>query len=253
MAEWLKLQLRKGVTAEGDTLWPPAQSETMWTVHTPNAVSPASRELYPTTNFRGYGLGWALNDYRSHRVISHGGGYDGMFSRVMLVPEANLGVVVLTNSMTGISNAITNRILDAYLGGDPRDWSSILLTRENAAKERETQRRAAVVKQTVSATKPSRSLDAYAGTYGGPMYGDIAVASENGGLVLRFLPNPDLVADLRHLQFDTFLIEWRRPWPWFGSGTAHFVLSAAGVPERLELNVPNEDFWFEELELRRKR
>jgi hypothetical protein len=85
------------------------------------------------------------------------------------------------------------------------------------------------------------------------MYGDIAVASENGGLVLRFLPNPDLVADLRHLQFDTFLIEWRRPWPWFGSGTAHFVLSAAGVPERLELNVPNEDFWFEELELRRKR
>ncbi|HSJ09196.1 MAG TPA: serine hydrolase, partial [Longimicrobiales bacterium] len=252
MAEWLKLQLRGGITASGDTLFRPTQQWTMWTVHTPLAVSASNRELYPSTNFRGYGLGWSLNDYKGRRVVSHGGGYDGMYSRVMLVPEENLGIVVLTNGMTGVSTAITNQVADAYLGGETRDWSATLLEREKAATARETERRAAVVRQTVPNTRPSLPLHAYAGTYGGDFYGDATVAVENGRLVLRLLPNHELVADLTHLQFDTFVVEWRRPWPWFGSGIVQFVLSPAGEPVEMKMNIPNEDLWFEELELRRR-
>jgi CubicO group peptidase (beta-lactamase class C family) len=252
MAEWLKLQLNGGVTSGGDTIFQPAQSRIMWTMHTPQPVSTGSRELYPSTNFRGYGLGWALNDYHGRLVASHGGGYDGMYSRVVLVPQENLGIVVLTNSMTGISTAIANQIVDAYLGAEPRDWSSILLPRERQSSTAENARRAAAVRQTVANTSPSLPLSAYAGTYGGAMYGDAAVTLEGGRLVLRLLPNPDFVADLRHLQFDTFVIEWRRAWPWFGAGTAQFLLSAAGMVTELKLDVPNEDFWFTELELRRR-
>jgi CubicO group peptidase (beta-lactamase class C family) len=252
MAEWLKLQLRNGVTLDGDTLFRPAQGWMMWTVHTPLAVARAGRELYPTTNFRGYGLGWSLNDYRGRLLASHGGGYDGMYSRVVLVPEENLGVVVLTNSMTGISTAIANHVLDAWLGGQTRDWSAVLLERERAAAAREAERRARAVRQVVAGTRPSLALAAYAGTYGGPMYGDATVAVEDGGLVLRLLPNAELVADLRHLQYDTFVLEWRRPWPWFGAGTAQFVLSPAGRPAELRLDVPNEDLWFHELQFLRR-
>jgi CubicO group peptidase (beta-lactamase class C family) len=252
MAEWLKLQLRAGISPAGDTIFRPAQSRIMWTMHTPQAVSASSRELYPSTNFRGYGLGWALNDYQGRLIASHGGGYDGMYSRVVLAPQENLGIVVLTNSMTGISTAIANRILDAYLGAEPRDWSTILLNRERQASAAEARRRAEVVRQTVPNTRPSLPLAAYAGTYSGPMYGDATVTEENGRLVLRLLPNAELVADLRHLQFDTFVIEWRRPWPWFGSGVAQFILSPAGAVTELRLDVPNEDLWFHELELRRR-
>jgi CubicO group peptidase (beta-lactamase class C family) len=252
MAAWLNVQLARGVVAEGDTLFQPRRAAEMWTVHTPLAVGAASRELYPTTNFRGYGLGWSLNDYKGRFVASHGGGYDGMFSRVVLVPDERLGVVVLTNSMTGISTAIANLVLDAYLGGDRRDWSDLLLARARAADTEEAARRAKVVEQTLPGTRPSLPLDAYAGRYGGPMYGDATVTVEDGGLVLRLLPNPDLVADLRHLQLDTWVLEWRRPWPWFGKGVAQFVLSAAGDVAELRLDVPNEDLWFHELELRRR-
>src|SRR5690606_41500865 len=112
MAAWLPLQLDGGVVAAGDTLFRPAQTHQMWTVHTPLAVPASTRELYPSTHFRGYGLGWSLNDYKARKIVSHGGGYDGMFSRVMMVPEENLGIVVLTNSTTGISTAITNMIAD---------------------------------------------------------------------------------------------------------------------------------------------
>jgi CubicO group peptidase (beta-lactamase class C family) len=252
MAEWMKVQLARGVVADGDTLFRPRRSAEMWTVHTPLAVGAASRELYPSTNFRGYGLGWSLNDYKGRLVASHGGGYDGMFSRVVLVPEERLGVVVLTNSMTGISTAIANLVLDAYLGGDRRDWSDLLLARARAADAEETARRARVVEQTLPGTRPSLPLDAYVGRYGGPMYGDATVTVEDGGLVLRLLPNPDLVADLRHLQLDTWVMEWRRPWPWFGKGIAQFIIAPAGEVAELRLDVPNQDLWFHELELRRQ-
>jgi hypothetical protein len=154
--------------------------------------------------------------------------------------------------MTGIATALANHVVDAYLGGQTRDWSAVLLERERAAIARETERRARVVRQTVQNTRPSLPLQAYAGSYGGPLYGDATVALEDGRLVPRLLPNPDFVADLRHLQFDTFVVEWRRPWPWFGAGTAQFVLSPAGAPTQLRLEVPNEDLWFHELEFVRR-
>jgi hypothetical protein len=154
--------------------------------------------------------------------------------------------------LTGISTAIANRIVDEYLGAEPRDWSGILLPRERQSSTAENARRAAAVRQTIPNTSPSLPLSAYAGTYGGAMYGDASVTLEDGRLVLRLLPNPDFVADLRHLQFDTFVIEWRRPWPWFGAGTAQFLLSPTGTVTELKLDVPNEDFWFTELELRRR-
>ena len=250
MSQWLQLQLRGGLLPDGDTLFSPTQQWTMWTVHTPLAVPPSMRTLYPSTHFRGYGLGWSLNDYEGRRLVSHGGAYDGMYSRVLLVPEEGLGMVVLTNSMTGISNAITNHIVDLYLGAEPRDWSGILREREEAGNRREAQRRADFVRVTLPNTKPALPLASYAGTYTGPML-DVSVTLENGGLVLR-LPHGELVADLRHRQLETFLIDWRREWAWFEDGVATFVLDEAGKVVELKLNVPNQDIFFEELVLKRE-
>ena len=85
------------------------------------------------------------------------------------------------------------------------------------------------------------------------MYGAATVtAEEQGGLVLRLLPNPDLVADLEHLHYDTYAIKWRKEFAWFGPGTAHFVADAKGRFVAIELDVPNDDLWFYELRLRRK-
>jgi CubicO group peptidase (beta-lactamase class C family) len=252
MAEWLKLQLDDGIRVPDDTIFSPRRSWEMRQVHTPFAVSPGYQELYPSTHFRGYGLGWSLRDYKGRKEISHGGGYDGMFSRVVMVPEEELGVVVLTNSMTGISTAIANRVLDVYLGGELRDWSEILRARAEEAAEREAERRAEVIERTVAGTEPSLPLEAYTGRYGGPMYGDAEVRLEDGGLVLRLLPNPDLVADLEHRQHDSWVIEWRRPFPWFGKGVAQFVLGMDGEVDELRLNVPNQDLWFHELELEKR-
>ncbi len=74
----------------------------------------------------------------------------------------------------------------------------------------------------------------------------------DGSLVLQFLPAAELVGDLRHLHYDTFIVEWRNQFPWFGRGTVQFILDAAGQPVEMKVDVPNEDFWFNELEVLRR-
>jgi CubicO group peptidase (beta-lactamase class C family) len=251
MAEWLQLQLNQG-ELDGRRFFSQESSWEMWTVHTPLRVSSNLRETMPSTHFRGYGLGWSLNDYKGRMIASHGGGYDGMFSRVVLVPEEDLGVVVLTNSMTSVSTAIANYVVDAFLGGEERDWSRTMLASFRAAREAFEARQTDLVDNSVGGTEPSLPLGGYVGNYGGAMYGEATVSEDSGGLVLRLLPNPDLVADLTHLHHDTFLVQWRERFSWFGQGTATFVLDATGVASEIRLDVPNDDLWFHELELKRK-
>src|SRR3546814_3953602 len=97
----------------------------MWSVLTPSPVSgPAVPQLAAAQpNFRGYGEGWVLTDYRGSKLVYHTGGWPGMVSRLTLVPGKELGVVVLTSAEVGSAfNAITMRVLDAYLDAPETDW-----------------------------------------------------------------------------------------------------------------------------------
>lgn len=85
------------------------------------------------------------------------------------------------------------------------------------------------------------------------MYGDATVTVEDGKLVLRLLPNPDLVADLSHWHYDVFKIDWRTDVTWFGNGKAQFLMNERGDVVEMKLNVPNDDFWFHELEFKKKK
>ena len=60
-----------------------------------------------------------------------------------------------------------------------------------------------------AASKPSLPLERYAATYEDAWYGDIAIALEQGKLVMTFSRTPSLVGDLEHWQYDTFVVRWR--------------------------------------------
>jgi len=251
MARWMTLQLNGG-ELRGTRLFSEEASRTMWTPLTSMAVSAGSEMRYPSTHFRAYGMGWSLMDYQGRRIVSHGGAYDGMYSRVVLVPEEDLGLVILTNSTTNISSALMYRFLDSCLGGQERDWAGDNHAAERRGKIAFVDRQEKIWEGRVPGTQPSLALGSYAGTYGGPMYGDAKVSLEDGGLVLQFLPSPELIGDLKHLHYNTFVVEWRNDFPWFGIGTVQFVLDPAGEVAEMRVDVPNDDFWFYELEFKRK-
>jgi CubicO group peptidase (beta-lactamase class C family) len=252
MAEWVRLQLGRG-TYQGKKIFSAAASREMWTPHSiVSGVSESAEKFNPTVHFNLYGLGWFLSDYRGREVVTHSGGLDGMTSRVALLPEENLGVVILTNSETPLQAFLFYKVFDVFLGAPPRDWSADYLARAKAARANAEAEAKKLEESRVPGTKPSLPLSSYAGTYGGQMYGDAKVTEEDGRLVVRLLPSPAYVGDLEHWHFDTFRLKWRDtvvyPYP---RGWVTFQLDAQGKVSEMKIDVPNPDFDFKELEFKR--
>ena len=64
-----------------------------------------------------YGLGWFLQNWKGKKVVQHGGNIDGFNSMVALLPEENLGFVMLTNvSASSLGNELMPLIWDAMTG-----------------------------------------------------------------------------------------------------------------------------------------
>jgi hypothetical protein len=125
------------------------------------------------------------------------------------VPELHLGVVVLTNQESGAAfNAVTYRVLDAYLGKDKKDWvaayAAAVKKSEANADDSWKQHESARDKNG----KPSLPLAGYAGTFRDPWYGDIEVSQQGGKLRLRFSKTAQLVGTMEPWQHDTFIVRW---------------------------------------------
>jgi hypothetical protein len=46
-------------------------------------------------------LGWFLSDVKGYKQVTHTGGLAGVVTQVTLLPEMNLGIIVLTNQQSG--------------------------------------------------------------------------------------------------------------------------------------------------------
>ncbi|HKP73621.1 MAG TPA: serine hydrolase, partial [Pyrinomonadaceae bacterium] len=251
MAQWIRLQLGRG-TYQGKKIFSTGASHEMWSPNTIIPIGEASAKFNPTRHFYLYGMGWFLSDYQGRKVASHGGGLDGMISQVAMMPEENLGVVVLTNSETPLASFMTNKVFDVFLGVPKRDWSAEYLARTAQAKAAAAEEEKKTEAARNPNTKPSLALASYAGSYTGEMYGEARVTEENGKLVLRLTPSPNFVGDLEHWQYDTFRVKWRDTVSYpFPRGFITFTLNARGQVDEMKLDVPNPDFDFKELEFRR--
>ena len=212
MANWLQLQLNRGAFPGGaGRLFSEAQSKEMWTAQTilPNREFPGSL-AHLNSSFAAYGLGWGLREYHGRQLVEHTGGVAGFVSRVMLVPEQNLGVVILTNAESGGAfDALLYHVLDHYLGAPKTDWVAAF---ESAEDQRSAQNASFMKEQDAqreSGAKPVLALEKYAGVYQDAWYGSATVHQENGGLVFTLDHTPAAVGDLQYWQYDTFKAHWR--------------------------------------------
>jgi CubicO group peptidase (beta-lactamase class C family) len=212
MARWMNLQLARGKLADGDSLFSQETSRELWTLVTPIEPGTPPPEIAPlASNFNGYALGFFVGDYRGRKIVRHTGGLRGYVSRVAMIPEANVGVTVLTNQESGAAfDAIAYHVLDHYLDVDPPfDWLGGWRT---VVAQWDSANAAGVIEAAAardSTAGPSLPLDRYAATYTDPWYGDVGITLEGGGLVVRFSHTPSLTGDLEHWQYDTFLVRWR--------------------------------------------
>jgi CubicO group peptidase (beta-lactamase class C family) len=261
LSKWMNVQLAGGVLPTNGTDGKPARlfsedsQQQMWSMLTPITIAkPPIEELAPLVpHFYGYGESWFLSDYRGERLVWHTGGWPGMVSRVTLVPELHLGVVVLTNQESGAAfNAVTYRVLDAYLNpAHKTDWVAVY---DKAVKKAKTNADDSFAKHTAERdanSKPSLPLAKYAGTYRDPWYGDVIVSHENGKLRLRFSKTAQLIGSMTPWQHDSFIVHWDDR-ALNADAFVNFVLDPDGVIREVRMQPvsPLTDFSFDFQDLR---
>jgi CubicO group peptidase (beta-lactamase class C family) len=207
MTEWVRMQL----AAPAGRLISEAAQQQMWSMVTPIDIDPAPvpalRAAQPS--FLGYAEGWYVSDYRGHRLVWHDGGFPGTVSRVTLVPELHLGVIVLTNQESVYAyNAITFHVLDSYLGGAAGNWIQAYAAATRIDAKDIAEADAKIQSGRIKDASPTRALGSYVGTYRDRWYGDVAIRLDQGQLRMTFTKSPRLVGSLSPWSKDTFLVRW---------------------------------------------
>lgn len=195
MTRWLELHLNGG-EVDGQRVVPAAAVERTHRPEMPleGGIGPVEGDA---VSHPSYALGWQVQDYRGHRMLQHGGGIDGFTSLMAVLPEDDLGVVVLSNRLgSAFTSAVALSAVDRMLGLEPRSWT------DRFRKRAEQARRASGSADTASAdAPPGHALSEYAGVYRHPAYGPMRVSDAGDSLAARL---GTMAIDLEHRHYDVF-------------------------------------------------
>jgi len=241
MAQWVRLQLGHGKYGQRQLISSGNLNE-MWLPNIQLRLEgPAARFMAPAANLAAYGMGWFLQDFNGRLAVHHGGNIDGMSAMVAMLPDEQLGVVVLTNlDGTPAPEAIFPYVFDMYTRDTPRDWNAELHNMLEPLRKQGKEAEAAAEKARVSGTKPSLDLPKYAGVYSDSMYGDLKITHADGKLRMAW---GAFGGTLEHWNYDSFraVMDHAR----LGKPMMTFVLDPTGKPAELKLDMaPEAEFRF---------
>lgn len=201
IARWMRLQLAQGAF-DGEQVISEAALAPM---HVPQAVSSMPQD--PATQRAGfYGLGSNVS-YTDFGAVqwSHSGAFtSGAATAVFFLPGSGFGVAALTNGFpVGAAEALCLSVLDlATTGSVTRDWLALAGSRIAAATADTYATETDWDTPPADAT-PAAPDESYVGAYHNDFYGDVEIAQDEHGLVLRIGPKP-LAFPLTHYDRDTF-------------------------------------------------
>lgn len=234
MALWVRFLL-DSTRVNGERLLGDRNFRTLFRPHT---FIPRER-FYPSAirtlpHWTAYGTGWFLQDYRGEFVAFHTGSLDGRIAIVGLLPDERFGVVMLANmDHAEFRHALMLKAFDLQLGEPSHDWNADLLALYDSLDARGDSIRAAREAERVADTRPQLALEAYAGTYRHPVWGDLIVRLLDGRLLASLGKNPELAGPLVHWHYETF--RWHRGDGRSEPGWLTFVLRSDGSIGALRL------------------
>ncbi|RPD57950.1 beta-lactamase/transpeptidase-like protein [Lentinus tigrinus ALCF2SS1-6] len=168
MTKWLAVLLNEGVDpSTNTTIIPLAAFAEMTAARTIVSGVPAG-----DLSIMGYGMGWFRMSYRGHDVVWHFGAIPGFSLLVAFLPSDNLGTVLLANmdEKQDDNMRILCRVIDEALAL-PHDEDSVVQVLKPHAKGETTP------DSTHAVEALPLDLEAYAGTYEDPAYGELTLCA----------------------------------------------------------------------------
>jgi hypothetical protein len=199
----------------------------------------------PSRHFLAYGLGWFLMDYQGYLMVTHGGGIDGMLSMTGILPEINLGIVILTNKLPhNLINALLLHVVDIFLESPSRDWNKSWHEFSQNVEKQKTEKRKNFEQAQVQGTQPTLDIAEYAGAYTSLIYGKANITQEKSKLFIRLSAHPSVIGELEHWHYDTFLCRWTDPV--FDQSIVPFAIDETGKVKTFKLSIRPD--WIDPLE-----
>ncbi len=151
-----------------------------------------------------YGLGWFVDNYRGHAMVSHGGNTLGFSSLLTLLPDQDFGLILLSNATSNFMiYPLTYMILDSVLGVDGSGWNEKFQGTIGAIFQAMAEGQKAMMESQVQGTTPSRPAEEYSGTFTAPAFGTLELSLADGQYTGTLNGFP---AMLNHFQYDDFLL-----------------------------------------------
>lgn len=169
MARWVRLQLGNG-SFEGQPIVSP---ENLAFTRTPKVA---------ISDKMAYALGWVIKQTPNGNIVWHNGGTLGFGAFIGMVPDRDVGIIVLTNAVNmGMPDAVGLWTLDRLLGNPEADHVG-----ERLEAARTTFETAAQLFGKPANPRPFPPLAPLVGGFSHPSMGKAAVVLEGEALVMTF-------------------------------------------------------------------
>lgn len=227
LSRWLRFNLGEPGVLNGMRY---VSEGTMREIHHPQLANRMG-DVYGPINT--YALGWDVTDYKGRRMLRHGGATDGMNTNLVILPNEQIGLVIVTNNFNRFMSVLANHILDELLGEPATDWNERIWQANQRQMQAAVRAKEAVDAARIPDTQPTLNLEAYTGTYHDPLYDTAEVYLEDGQLHIRFWNDDTQVLTLEHWHYDTFKASWINPAK--REKLVYFTLGADGEIELLNV------------------
>ncbi|SDJ11853.1 serine hydrolase [Chryseobacterium jejuense] len=256
MSKWMLVQLHKGKYGSGleKQLFTKERQNEMWTIHTVDQINPNPRY---NQHFNGYGLGWNLSDIKGNLSVSHTGGLPGMLSVVTMIPDLNLGIVILTNTEnggSGVFSSVSQTIIDSYLGLNDMGWVDKYAAYFKSQKESGDEVTKKVWETVSKAKNTTIKNEDLIGLYEDKWFGKIEIFLQGNQLWFKSYRSPKLNGPMSFYKANTFAIKWDYK-DMNCDALAMFNLDEEGKAQSIKMKgiSPNIDFSFDFQDLNLQR
>lgn len=256
ISNWMLMHLNNGKYGDSlkNKLFTQESQNEMWKIHT---VTDVNRNPRYNSHFSGYGLGWGLSDIKGNMSVSHTGGLPGMLSKTIMIPDINLGVVILTNTSddgAGIFGSVSNTIVDSYLGLDDFGWIDKYAEDHQNRKEKGDSITKEVWEVVESVDYSHVKVEDYIGIYKDDWFGNVEVFMNGDKLWMKSHKSPKLNGEMYFYNSNTFTVKWEYQ-DMNADAFAMFTLDEQGKAQSIKMKgiSPNIDFSFDFQDLDLKR
>ncbi|PJK10892.1 penicillin-binding protein [Lysobacteraceae bacterium NML120232] len=250
MLHWAQMWLapdKTGVQA-GKPWLSKTQRDALWQAHMPMPLS-ARMRAWDHSHYYAYGYGWRLSDIDGTARVAHTGTLNGMYSALTLLPEKNIGIVLLINAdaaeaRTVLMQSLTKRFTAP--GNNPGVAGYARLLADEAAAGKQGATHAALPDTSDRRPATAGQLAAVLGQWHDPWFGQVSICPEGEAVRWRSEKSPAMFGQVMSSRHG-WLVAWE------GARLTEAWLRPANGKLRMAKLDPDGDFSddFEDLEFSR--